>query len=165
MTTAARPFPIIPLDDEREPTEAEIMALHHQHNLDLVTRCSTLERKIALLERDLRSARVRNSTLVAGLRRATEAPTLLGQSTVNGVLTLVYSNGRILRHEPTCIESADSVEYSHRWVEAVAPETPLAVANEALAEPTSDDDDDTDDGAFDPTFRALAVMALAGARA
>lgn len=97
------------------------------------------------LERDLASARARNATLLRELRRAVQAPSIVGQSTVDGVLTLTYSSGKIMRHEPTCTESRDAVEYSYRWVESAAPGTPAAIVAAAIEA----DDDASDAYAFD----------------
>lgn len=95
-------------------------------------RTVTLERQLAALQLDLASLRVRNSTLVRELRRAVEAPKIVGQSVVDGVLTLTYSNGKIMQHRPTCDESTTETVFAYRWVEMQAPETPAAIVAAVL---------------------------------
>ena len=141
MSTALRSIDCSPLPTE---TPEPVLAAHVR----------TLERQIETLKRDLASARARSSTLVRELRRAVEAPTIVGQAVVGGVFTLTYSNGRVLRHEPTAEYSDDATEYGARWVEIAAPDTPFAVVEHAL-------DPDAGEG-HDPMFRTLAALALHG---
>lgn len=94
----------------------------------------------AQLQRDLTSARIRNRQLFLAMRRALDAPKLLGQSFVDKMLTLTYSNGRVVQLQPTADYSEASTEYSMQWVELTpAPDTAKAIVVDALG-----DDDDLD---------------------
>lgn len=101
----------------------------------------------ARLERDLVSARARNNTLMRELRRALQAPKLLGQSTVDGCLTLTYDTGRVTQLQPFSDCGDGYTEYGHRWVELTpAPDTATAIVTETLTQV-----DDEDERAFDAT--------------
>lgn len=100
------------------------------------------------LERELRQRSTTIATLRRELTRAIEAPSVVGQSVVDKMLTLTYSNGRVLQLQPTAEYSDESTEYRSRWVEITpAPETPKAIVAEALAQADADDD-----SAFDAMF-------------
>jgi hypothetical protein len=89
----------------------------------------------AALERDLVSARTRNATLLRALRRSLEAPVIVGQCTVDGVLTITYANGRVVQCQPTaeCTEAATS--YGFRWVDLTPlPDTAQAIVEDALTD-------------------------------
>jgi hypothetical protein len=106
---------------------------------DLHAENETLRRQLAAIARDLTSARVRNSTLVAALRRAVEAPVIVGQSAVGSMLTITYSSGRVLQLQPVAEYTERSTEYLSRWTDLTpAPDTPHALVSAVLG------DDDLD---------------------
>lgn len=87
------------------------------------------------LERDLVSARARNATLLRSLRRSLEAPVIVGQSTVDGVLTITYANGRVVQCQPTAEYTADATSYGFRWIDLTpAPDTAQAIVTDALSD-------------------------------
>jgi hypothetical protein len=140
MSTALRTIDCTPA-----PADAAVPAAPGYAPTDAAREILRLERQVAALQTDLTSARARNSTLMRELRRTLEAPAIVGQSTVNGMLTLVYSSGRILRCEPTCDETPDSITYGSQWVELTpAPDTPKAIVDAVVASLDAADDVDVD---------------------
>lgn len=107
----------------------------------LVSDVIRLERENTELRVDLTSARTRNATLRRELRRAVEAPAIVGQSVVDTMLTLTYANGRVVQLQPTAYYHDDSTEYRHEWVEITpAPDTARAVVSAALDDEAADRD-------------------------
>lgn len=89
---------------------------------------------LAQSDRDLASQRARNATLLREMKRLLQAPKLVGQSVVDGCLTLTYDSGRVIQLQPTARYLDDSTEYASRWVElSPAPDTPAAIVADALA--------------------------------
>lgn len=70
----------------------------------------------ARLVRELRQ----RSTTIAALRReltrAIEAPTVVGERMIDGMLTVTLSTGAVLQRRPTCVETPTSFEYGFRWM-------------------------------------------------
>jgi hypothetical protein len=105
----------------------------------LISDLAQCERDLHATRLDLQSARTRNRTLYAELRRAIEAPKLIGQQVVDGMLTVTYSNGRVVQLQPTAYYHEHSTEYRHEWRDLVpAPDTAKAIVAATL------DDDDLD---------------------
>lgn len=112
----------------------------------------------AALQRELRQRDTTIATLIRELRRTISAPTIVGDRVVDGMLTVTYSTGAVQQRRLVIIDTATESGYAHRWVALEpVPETGAAIVADALA-----DIDETDDGAFDPTFRVLASLALLG---
>lgn len=129
---------------------------------DPQTRVTTLLEQNRQLQRDLTSARARNSTLMAALRRAVQAPAIVGQSVVDGMLTLTYATGRVMQLQPTAEYHEHSTEFAQAWVDITpAPDTTKAILDGVTAADEAARDAD-DDALYDPTFRTLAGLALHG---
>jgi hypothetical protein len=89
---------------------------------------------VAAYERDLISARARNATLLREMKRLLIAPKIVGQSTVDGMLTLVYDTGRVVQLQPFADYGQGMTEYGFKWVELTpAPDAPAAIVDDALA--------------------------------
>jgi hypothetical protein len=157
-TATARPFPIIPLDDEREPTITELLAVSHEHNQALLRDNTLLQRRIDALEQDNRSLRSRTRTMEAALLairpRAEEfqaEPVLVG----------VYGQGAIVEQIVVGAQTCEAL--GDVPIVRFLRTTGGAIAGVELAYLPGVIEDD--DGAFDPTYRVLALLASSGARA
>jgi hypothetical protein len=128
MSTAARTIDCTPAPT---PEQGEVY--------QLVSDVIRLERENNELRVDLTSVRTRARTFERALRSALEAPKLIGQSVVDGMLTVTYSNGRVVQLQPTAYYHEDSTEYRTEWRDLVpAPDTAKAIVVNALG------DDDLD---------------------
>jgi hypothetical protein len=100
MTAAARPI-----------EAATLVPSNHVH--DLI-------RDKSELERDLKSARARNATLLKQLNLAVSAGKVQDTLVVDGLLTTVLTTGRVLQLQTKSIESRTEAGYRAEWVE-IAP--------------------------------------------
>lgn len=96
-----------------------------------------LERRIATLEHDLASARVRNRTLRNSLEKLLDdAPEVVTDVVlVDGMVTAFLSNGRIEQRTPRAQYSTTDTRFFHEWVNLPpVPGTAAAIILDALAE-------------------------------
>jgi hypothetical protein len=152
----ARLLPIVPLDDEREPTTAELLAVSHEHTQDLLAANLRLEHRVAELEADKKSLTSRTRTMEAvliAIRPRTEefpiAPVAVG----------VYGQGstvdRIVIAAQTCEALGDvaMIRYVRNAANAI-------VGAEVASLPSVIEDGDE----CDPGFRLLSRIAVRGGR-
>jgi hypothetical protein len=138
MSTALRTIDCTPA-----PADPAVPAAPGYAPTDAAREILRLERQVAALQTDLTSARARNSTLMRELRRTLEAPAIVGQSTVDKMLTITYSNGRVIQSQPTASYDEESTVYSYEWVELTpAPDTPKAIVDAVVASLEAQDDVD-----------------------
>jgi hypothetical protein len=159
QTATVLSLPIVSAPDpEREPTTAELLAVSHEHNQVLHAANRLLQRRIDVLERDNRSLRSRTRVMEAALlnirpraQDITPAPVVVG----------VYGQGttveRIIDDARTC-EALGDVPL----IRFLRNTSSVIIGVELAYLPGVIEDDD---GAFDPTYRVLALLATSGASA